>query len=176
MPTAPVPSSTRESQAVKKIASLSDRYCRENLYLPHFDKKSLEKNWWAGLRLFLNHSFFQGRRDEVSEKVEAAAMPILERYFEGKSVDELAMTDFKKLDDDLVAVIGKGKVGKNRDVKMLVNIFTFLSTLTEKNLTLYSLEKIRQGKLAEHYYELQSIRRLSTLGADEQPLFVQFRG
>ena len=142
---------------VQAVASYADRYCSENLSAPQFQKNSLEKDWWGGIQLFLNHSFFQGRRDEVSEKVEAAAMPVLKRYFENLVAAQIGSTDFAKLGIDLALVIGKGKVGKARDVKMLVSIFQFISKLPEKNLTLYSLDKARQNHLVDHYLELQKM-------------------
>jgi hypothetical protein len=96
MPT-PVPGSTDQSKAIHKIASLSDRDCRENLYLPQFIKEALEKDWWSGLRLFLNHSFFQGGRDQVSERLNRVVVPVLTTYFEQLDASQIGSTDFEKL-------------------------------------------------------------------------------
>jgi endonuclease III len=156
MPT-PVLSSTDQSKAIQKIASLSDRYCRENLYLPEFSREALEKDWWSGLRLFLNHSFFQGRRDEVSEKVERVAMPVLSKYFEQLDASQIGSADCEKLDVDLQTAMKQGKAGKSGDAKMLVSIFQFVAKLSEKNLTLYSVSQIRSGNLSDHYGELDEI-------------------
>ena len=160
MSIAPALALTMKRKTIRDVASLSERYCRENLSSPYFQKDSLERDWWNGLRLFLNHSFFQGRRDEVSEKVEVAAMPVLNRYFEGHDANLLTHMDYRGLETDLGAVIGKGKVGKARDIKMLVSIFEFIAALSEKNLTLYSVRKVQQGNLADHYRELQGIRQI----------------
>src|SRR5581483_689146 len=149
--------STDQSKAIQKKASLSDRYCRENLYLPQFSKVALEKDWWSGLRLFLNHSFFQGRRDEVSEKVERVAMPVLSKYFEQRDASQIGSTDFEKLERDLQTAMKLGRAGKSGDAKMLVSIFQFAAKLSEKNLTLYSVSQIRAGKLPDHYRELDEI-------------------
>lgn len=45
---------------------------------------------------------------------------------------------------------------------MLVGIFQFIAALPEKNLTLYSLSRIRAGKLADHYHELDGIWQIGT--------------
>jgi len=137
MSTAPAFTPITPTTAVRKIAALSDRYCRENLCATYFQKNSLEKDWWSGLRLFLNHSFFQGRRDEVSEKVEAVVMPLLSKYFEGLDASQIGRIDFKQLAQELRTAMSQGKAGKGGDAKMLVGIFEFVSKLPQKNLTLY---------------------------------------
>lgn len=149
-------SSITTTKAVRAVASFSERYCRTYLGEP-YSPDTLEKDWWSGLGLFLNHSFYQGRLDEVSERVEGAAMPVLKAYFATLAPAQLPAADFVQLGRDLEAVIGKGKIGKRGDVKMLVSIFEFVSRLPETNLTRYSTAKIRESKLESHYYELQDI-------------------
>ena len=156
----PTLAAARNSENIRKISGLASRYCRDNLSATYLQKDSFEKDWWSGLRLFLNHSFFQGRRDEISEKVEAAAMPVLSRYFEHLDPAKIGSTDFTKLRADLRAVMGKGKIGKERDIEMLVSIFQFISALPDRNLALYSVAKIREGKLSGHYRELQGITQV----------------
>ncbi|MCL4523253.1 MAG: hypothetical protein M1453_07850 [Acidobacteria bacterium] len=152
---------TVNKKIIETIVSFGELYKREFLIKrPEFQKKSLERDWWSGLRLFLNHSFYQGRRDEVSTKVEAKAMPVLSRYFENRSADRLSATDFGRLARDLRGVIGKGKIGKGRDVEMLVDIFRFVSELQEKNLAHHSVRRIRDGRLKEHCEELQNIEQI----------------
>jgi hypothetical protein len=88
----------------------SDRYRTE--YLKPVSKQSLERDWYGGLYLFLSDAFYQGRLDAVSERVEGAAMVVLDKYFRGRDISALRGCDFASLKDDLLAVIGKGKVGK----------------------------------------------------------------
>src|SRR5262245_49615397 len=130
-----LPSPLTSKTAVQAIAALSERYCLECLNLPHLRRESLEHDWWSGLRLFLNHSFYQGRSDEVSEKVELAAMPLLNRYFDGTDESRLATTDYDKLAQELRVVIGKGNIGKSRDIEMIISILQFVARLPEKNLS-----------------------------------------
>jgi hypothetical protein len=148
------------SKVLRAVACFGDRYSREFLSCTYLKRESLEKDWWGGLQLFLGHSFHQGRTDEVSEKVRRAAMPVLSLYFEKEDPDRIRFTDFGQLKADLGAKIGKRKIGKGRDVEMLVSIFEFVSLLHEKNLTLYGLGKLRGGGLADHYRELQGIRQI----------------
>ena len=57
-------------KTIEKIIYFGDLYRREYLNNPEFNKYFLKRNWWNGLSLFLNHSFYQGRKDEVSKLVD----------------------------------------------------------------------------------------------------------
>jgi hypothetical protein len=148
------------SRVLHAVVSFGERYRREYLNYPHLKGESLERDWWSGLQLFLDHSFYQGRKDEVSAMVQQAAMPVLNNYFEHQDSGRIGFTDFKQLSADLGAKIGKGKVGKARDIEMLLSIFEFVSKLPKGNLTLYSLERFREGKVEDHFRELQGIRQI----------------
>lgn len=153
-------SSQIKKDGVQAIASFAADYVRDCLNDSWFKKESLEKDWWGGLQLLLRHSFFQGRTDEVSQKVEAAAMPVLCRHFEGRSASCLAQPVFDQVRQDLAAVVGKGKIGKSRDIEMLIGIFQFVSKLPEENLAIYSVGEVRSGRLRGHYDELRAIPQI----------------
>jgi hypothetical protein len=135
-----------KDQAIRKLLHFGERY--RNEYLRPVSKEDLERDWYGGLSLFLSDSFYQGRLDEVSEKVEKAARAVLDKCFCGHDVSALTGCDFDSLLRDLLAVIGKGKVGKGRDAEMVVEIFRFVSRLPEeKNLTRYSVAAIEHGDI-----------------------------
>lgn len=144
----------------EKIIYFGDLYKKEYLNKPKFHPGFLKANWWNGLSLFLNHSFYQGRKDEVSELVEYAANEVLKKYFSGETTNELDRVDLKAVDDELRKKIGKGKIGKERDIEMIVEILKFVKALPERNLTIYSLDKISDGLVKEHFDELQTIRQI----------------
>lgn len=144
-----------KEETIRKILYFGDQYKKK--LDRSFQKDHLERDWYNGLSLFLNHSFYQGRRDDVSEKVERAAMPVLDRCFKNQDTSALANCNFDLLSHDLAAVVGKGKVGKERDVRMVVSIFRFLLELPEKNLTRYSVAEIEQSRLRELYDALRGI-------------------
>lgn len=142
-------------RSIRKILHFGERYKRE--YLRPVSKEALERDWYGGLRLFLSDSFYQGRLDEVSERVETAAIGVLNKYFSGCDISALKCCDFDSLLQDLLAVIGKGKVGKKRDAQMVVGIFRFVSQLQEENLTRYSTAAIERGSIQQLSNELQGI-------------------
>ena len=120
----------------------------------------LLQNWWQGLLFFLHYSFYQGRRDTISIKVENAAMQVLNKYIKGVNENELLhlkKDKFHNLREDLKQVIGKGKIGRGRDIQMIISILDFVCNLEEKNLTKHSLNKIKDDRIEDHYNELQEI-------------------
>ena len=77
-----------KKEIVKKIAKYGDKFVEKHLILA-FDIGLMLRDWWQGLQYFLHYSFFQGRADTISIKVEKAAMNILKRYITGKSTNAL---------------------------------------------------------------------------------------
>jgi hypothetical protein len=68
-----------EEEKIRKIESFGDLYCRE--HLSHWDKEALESSWWEALKFFFGHSFFRGRRDELSNEYRYFTIAILTDYF-----------------------------------------------------------------------------------------------
>lgn len=148
-----------KKEIVKKIAKYGDKFVEKHL-IPAFDIGLMLRDWWQGLQYFLHYSFFQGRADIISIKVEKAAMNILKRYITGKSTNALiwlSKGNFAKIRKELKQAIGKRKIGKGRDIDMVISILNFASKLKEKNIVKYSISKIKKGELKSHFYELQTI-------------------
>ena len=142
-------------QAIQKVLQFGERFSNE--YLPRTWKARLEKDWYGGVALLISRGFYQGRRDEVSEMVERAAGPVLDRNFDGKQFSILNGFDFDALKTELMAVIGKGKVGKERDAEMVVDMFRFVSRLPAENLAQYSVSAIERGDIRKLYKDLMEI-------------------
>lgn len=146
------------SESIKKIEHFGDKYIEK--YLTNvFNKDLMRNDWWEGLKFFLSRSFAQGRRDEMSNRVKENAMNVLEKYIEdhdGNPTVILKENNFPVIRNALEEVIGKGKVGKGRDIEMVISILKFVSKLEEKNLVNYSISKIEKGNLKQHYNELKS--------------------
>lgn len=148
-----------KKEIVKKIAKYGDKFVEKHL-IPAFDTGLMLQDWWQGLQYFLHYSFFQGRADTISIKVEKAAMNILKRHITGKNTNtliRLSKDNFAKIREELKQVIGKSKIGKGRDIDMVISILNFASKLKEENIVKYSISKIKKGKLKSHFYELQTI-------------------
>jgi endonuclease III len=151
-----------KEQAIRNVVHLgevryrAERYTTE--YLKPVSKDSLERDWYGSIYLLLSTSFYQARLDEVSSKVEKAAMAVLDGHFNGRDFSALTGCDFVSLKGDLLAVIGKGKVGKARDAEMVVEILRFVSQLPGENLTCYSVTEIERGDIKKLYNDLMGIR------------------
>ncbi|MEM5799642.1 MAG: hypothetical protein QXZ43_03170 [Candidatus Aenigmatarchaeota archaeon] len=148
-----------EVETIKKIINYGDKYIEKYL-TGVFDIDLILKDWWEGLQFFLSRSFYQGRRDIISMRVEENVMNTLKRYIEenGKNTAViLKENNFPDIKNALKEVIGKGKIGRCRDIDMVISILTFVSKLEERNIVNYSISKIKNGKVKDHYFELQKI-------------------
>lgn len=146
-------------ETIKKIINYGDKYIEEHL-TDIFDTDLMLKNWWEGLQFFLSRSFYQGRKDTISMRVEEKAMNVLKEYIADKGNDATVLLDknnFSEIKNALKEVIGKGKIGRGRDIEMVISILNFVSDLEEKNIVNYSISKIKSRKVNEHFYELQKI-------------------
>ncbi len=145
-------------RTMQQIIAFGERYRRE--LLADVSKEYLETDWYRGVSLFLACSFYQGRRDEVSERVAWGAMSVLEGRFKNTDFTALTHCDFEALTSDLSTVIGRGKVGKARDVQMIVGILKFVAQLPEENFTRYSVAEIRKGNVRKLYEDLMGIMQI----------------
>lgn len=68
-----------EEEIIKKIESFGDLYCED--HLKDWDNETLESSWWEALKFFFAHSYFRGRRDELSNEYRYFTLQILGDYF-----------------------------------------------------------------------------------------------
>lgn len=150
---------------VRAIAENADRYCSVNL---QENRHVLETDWWQAFDFFLGRACYQGRTDEQSFRVHERAVQVLGPLFSNVDVqrdlnyESQKREDWKEINTQLCEKIGKGKVGKARDVEMIISALEFIGALPNKNIVAYSAEKIRGGQLQLHYKQLQ--RREATNG------------
>lgn len=142
---------------LQTIASFGFRYERENL--TRWDKEKLLANWWQGLNFFVNYSCFQGRRDILSERVYQAIKPILNAAFGGEDRDarfeEHKGEDWRRIRASLAEKIGVKRVGKPRDIEMVISTLRFVSRIPDRHMVRYSIDQMRRGNLEGHFRELQ---------------------
>lgn len=145
-------------QLLSTIASCGDKY-RER-FLHKYDPDLLLANWWAALDFFLAHACFQGRRDQMSERVYGEVKEALSPIFSAEdgtaNFEQLEQQQWEPVKEKLDGKIGKGKVGKSRDIKMVLGTLDFIGQLSDLNLVRYSVGQVQQGKIEDHYKELQS--------------------
>jgi hypothetical protein len=133
---------------------LSENYLMEKLSI---DVGRLREDSLEALKFFLSRTLFQGRRDEQSMEVYQTVVGVLE--------DKLGNVD--EVERALRGKIGKGKVGKGRDVELVVET---LSKFRNKNIVDYSIEMINNGRAGELYDELNEI---TGIGQKTSSLFLR---
>lgn len=145
---------------VSSIALYSHRYRRE--ILGKYTPDQLLTNWWSALDFFFSRVCFQGRRDDISERVYQAVVAVLSPIFCGEertaNYERERNQAWETLETRLRQRIGKGKVGKARDVDMVVSTLDFIGQLPMLNVVDYSVGRIRNGEIDKHYAELQRSR------------------
>lgn len=86
-------------------------------------------------------------------------MGVLGKYFDllerEKKFQTLKASSWSPLRAGLQDVIGKGKVGRRRDIDMIIDTLKFISRLPDKNIVRCSVEKIKNNKLEQLWYRLQ---------------------
>lgn len=113
---------------------------------------------------FFGHSFYQGRSDDISWKVDCAARKTIKKFMDDTGEDYEAILkeeNHKEISSRLEGVIGAGKVGKCRDIDMVISTLKFISTRDNQNIVSYSIDKIKDGKLEELYEEIDSITQIA---------------
>ncbi|MCL5027959.1 MAG: hypothetical protein M1480_02955 [Bacteroidetes bacterium] len=141
---------------IEKISQLGFDYRRKFLTA---DRESICNYWWSGFDFFLNKAFYQGRLDSVSAQVYEIAIKILREYFTNDNNQRLVYrhnNNWYDLKQQLDENIGKGKIGKGRDVVMVISALDFIDSIEENNIVKYSINKILNNNLKEIYTELQN--------------------
>ena len=151
---------------------LTARY-REELLVARYQPDDLLQNWWKAFDFFLGRACYQGRSDEASTKVYETVVGVLKPYVP-VSRDFLTDAQLMEAYNTLQATIGPGKVGKARDVDMLVSALHFIRQLPEANIVAYSVRSITAGNIRAHYDELQKAQNHATGIVQVGPMVAAF--
>ena len=126
---------------------LDKNFLRERLSI---NVSELKKNKLEALKFFFSRVLFQGRRDELSEKVYGYVKEVLE-----DCLQRFGKIDEKICEDKLKEIKGnKGKI-RDRDIELVTKT---LEKFKDENIVTYSIEKIQNGHIKELYNELNSIK------------------
>ena len=144
------------SKAIKAIIAYGQIY-REEFLRGVWSEKHLLEDWREALRFFFDKAFYQGRSDEMSGRVHEAALKVLEPML--SQWPQLPENwDREELRRRLQAKIGKGKVGRGRDVEMVVSSLEYVSKLPHSNIVKHSVQRIEAGDIGRHFEELQKAK------------------
>lgn len=145
---------------VSSIVLCSNRYRQE--MLGKYDPDHLLADWWSALDFFFSRVCFQGRRDDISERVYQAVVAVLSPRFCGEeriaNYERERRQVWETLKAELRQRVGKGKVGKAGDIRMVVSALDFIGQLPALNIVRYSVKRIQSGEIGKHYAELQNKR------------------
>jgi hypothetical protein len=144
---------------IKAILEYGARY-RKELLLREWTREQLLEDWQAALRFFFSKAFYQGRSDAMSARVEKAAVEVLDFNFSHADL-RLANWDLDVLRRELHDKVGKGKVGKARDIEMVISCLRFVNRLPDSNIVAYSVRRIEAGEIGQHYDEIQRSKNKS---------------
>lgn len=139
-----------------KVIFYGKRYIDEILTVK-WDLNEILNNWWSETCFFLSFTFYQARRDKLSGRVEQTALKELKKYFTGKKneLKELIMQDLKPLRLSLAQVIGRGKIGKGRDIEMILSALNYIYKIPENKIVSYSIEKVKKKYTSNLFKELK---------------------
>src|SRR5829696_5190063 len=138
----------------KAILAYGTRYRNELLLPGDWTRESLLEDWTRALRFFLSRAFYQGRSDAVSERVEEATLGVLTPAF-SRTDSHPGDWDLDLLRRNLREKVGKGKIGKARDIEMVISTLLYVSRIPDSNFVAHSVRRIEAGEIGQHYDEIQ---------------------
>jgi len=125
-------------------------FCEE--ILNEYSEKKLENSWWEALKFFFEHSFYRGRRDELSDKYRKFTIKALENYL---NINEGLDNVYTKLKDQkeyfeieclksLINRYGKKNITNNDNFKKIRDDNPIIKNLTspEEKDSLKNIEDI----------------------------------
>ncbi len=160
-------------KALRELESFGNRYVTEHLSFWFKKRNALKTDWFKTLDFFLSRVYFQGRRDELSEKFYLTVQKALLRYFGNDLTSQTEKfkaawgnrfiphnAEWKKWAEKGNTLWNELKgagAGKVRDIEMVLDILRFIQNCPSLNIVLYSLNEIGNARSRELYSDLQSI-------------------
>lgn len=135
---------------IKSIEEYGRVYVSENLKFQVGNRDLIYNDWHKSLDFIFSKVFYRGRRDELSERFMNAALGTLKGFELGKNYDKLLLEIRLK----------ENGVNNSADRRMVAEILDFVFSLSETykfNLVRYSVEKIKNGEIAEIFSEFDKI-------------------
>jgi len=166
--------SINEERIIRNIQKLGERFCQEML---RSLGGNLEENWWEGLKFFFGHTFFRGRRDQLSAKYYQFTIQALQTHF--NISNENLMNAYNRLisatEDKIEEILQEPReveinwesntytkelcLNNEKDRKMVLAVLNFMRKIKEvnKNVYQYLKNRISQGEIKKVYEELKDL-------------------
>jgi hypothetical protein len=146
-------------RVIQRILSYGQRYFDEYI-APNVDRKvALMNDQWAAMQYLLDKVFYQGRRDDISEKVRFQAVSVLQGRSEIRD-GRWASADITEIEKELATCIGPGKVGKRGDIKMVIGILSYLLGVADRNIVKHTVTTIEEKNVKAMHSELDGIYQI----------------
>lgn len=144
----------------QKILNYSKKYYNDFLKPIEPQREKMFADSWIGLEFFLDRVFYRGRADRISDRVKDIAKQILSNFVKGKysNFDLFDAKNHKELRQRLEKVIGKGKVGAELDIDLIISLLDFASKIKENNLVLFLKDRFKPECIKGLYCDLQNIK------------------
>lgn len=157
---------------IKQIAGFYKNYECEFLIKERIrNKNDYLQSPKDALFFILSYSFYQGRKDEMSERFEKSAKKTLEEFFKetdtfsssfgrihkkglkGSEYEEKLKPRYSKL----LEILEANGVNKRGDRLMVASLINFIESNEDKNLVKRIIQKIKSKNTSKAYKELDSI-------------------
>ena len=148
---------------LSRIARFYEEYDRKILSSKKKAKASYLRSTKKALFFIFSFCFYQGRRDELSEKFEKLAKKAFDKFAKQKDVFSLSSArvydkvNLQRRYDKLYQALKVEGVNKEGDRLMVISLLNFIQSIEEKNIVKYLINKIKQKKLPEIFKELDSV-------------------
>lgn len=158
---------------LKVLEGFGNRYIKEDLNIYKKKRGDLRKDWFQALEFFLWHAYFQGRGNELGQCYFESAQYALIAYFGEKRSHQnkqysIALKNnwipqnddgkgFRIRNNELWKALKTEEAGTKRDMEMVLASLYFISECPSKNIILYVLNQIEQGRIEELINDIKSI-------------------
>jgi len=154
---------------VRAVAGFGERYHAE--YLADWVKREaqLRSDWWEALRFWFDRSFYQGRQDVVSEKMEKRALEALSEQLGDSNAARsrvlreilasgwLSGDRWENRNNPLQLVLRKHGVNKRYDRLLVIGTLGLTSELQKLNIAEWAGREVRAGRLSKVYRRLDQL-------------------
>lgn len=149
---------------VKNIAKFHKSYESEFLQDMIKNKDLYLRDPKDALFFILSFSFYQGRKNEISQRFERIAKNTLDKLLKSNNILitdlERRITNIEELEikyDDIYNKLKENGVNKCGDRLMVISLINLIQSSNEKNILNFLIEKIKSNLITDAYETLDSV-------------------
>lgn len=160
-----------ENSLVGVLEHFGRRYVEEFLVANGWEPERLRADWYFALKFLLWRLYFQGRRDEISERFCRAMTSCLDKQFLSEPTAQFEQLadrgaiptatgwwDVRDLDRGPLWQKFDRTMGKGRDREMVLDVLRYIRGLPGHNIVTHTLGEIEAGRIHDHRQQLMELR------------------